>query len=179
MCRSRGLTVERLPRTATTTKHHDSLHNNEAGNLGWLGSRVVSVLDSGAEGPGFKLQPRRCRQTVHTHCISVQQAAKLVAALLRVARVTAGLVKSNGNLPLGLWLTSPTAKNDRSAPEPYAWQSSMGYLYLFLQLGLAAPSSVNVNHRLSQHCHHNNTKLCNSSANRTDDSLLINQLSLM
>ena len=26
----------------------------------WLGSRVVSVLDSGAEGPGFKSQPRRC-----------------------------------------------------------------------------------------------------------------------
>ena len=25
---------------------------------GWLGSRVVSVLDSGAEGPGFKSQPR-------------------------------------------------------------------------------------------------------------------------
>ena len=23
----------------------------------WLGSRVVSVLDSGAEGPGFKSQP--------------------------------------------------------------------------------------------------------------------------
>ena len=32
--------------------------------LGWLGSRVVSVLDSGAEGPGFKSQPRRCRVTV-------------------------------------------------------------------------------------------------------------------
>jgi len=30
----------------------------------WFGSRVVSVLDSGAEGPGFKLQPRRCRVTV-------------------------------------------------------------------------------------------------------------------
>jgi len=30
----------------------------------WLGSRVVSVLDSGAEGPGFKSQPRRCRVTV-------------------------------------------------------------------------------------------------------------------
>jgi len=28
---------------------------------GWLGSRVVCVLDSGAEGPGFKSQPRRCR----------------------------------------------------------------------------------------------------------------------
>ena len=31
---------------------------------GWLGSRVVSVLDSGAEGTGFKSQPRRCRVTV-------------------------------------------------------------------------------------------------------------------
>ena len=29
-----------------------------------LGSRVVSVLDSGAEGPGFKSQPRRCQATV-------------------------------------------------------------------------------------------------------------------
>ena len=34
------------------------------------------------------------RQTVHTHCASVHQAAKLVAALLRVAEVTAGLAKS-------------------------------------------------------------------------------------
>jgi len=32
--------------------------------MGWLGSRVVSVLDSGAEGPGFKSQQRRCRVTV-------------------------------------------------------------------------------------------------------------------
>ena len=32
--------------------------------VGWLGSRVVSVLDSDAEGPGFKSQPRRCRVTV-------------------------------------------------------------------------------------------------------------------
>ena len=30
----------------------------------WLGSRVVSVLDSGAKGPGFKSQSRRCRVTV-------------------------------------------------------------------------------------------------------------------
>jgi len=36
------------------------------------------------------------RQTVHT------QAAKLVAALLRVAGVTAGLAESNGSLPPGL-----------------------------------------------------------------------------
>ena len=36
------------------------------------------------------------RQTVHTHRASVHQAAKVVAALLRVAGVTAGLVESNG-----------------------------------------------------------------------------------
>ena len=39
------------------------------------------------------------RQTAHTHCASVHQAAKLVAALLRVAGVTAGLAESNGSLP--------------------------------------------------------------------------------
>jgi len=33
-------------------------------DTGWIGSRVVSVLDSGAGGPGFKSQPRRCRVTV-------------------------------------------------------------------------------------------------------------------
>jgi len=42
------------------------------------------------------------RQTVHTHRTSVHQAAKLVAALLRVAGVTAGLVESNSSLPPGL-----------------------------------------------------------------------------
>ena len=31
---------------------------------GWLGSRVVSVLDSGVEGPGFKSQSRHCRVPV-------------------------------------------------------------------------------------------------------------------
>ena len=41
-------------------------------------------------------------QTVHTHRASVHQAAKLVAAPLRVAMVTAGLAESDGNLPPGL-----------------------------------------------------------------------------
>jgi len=70
-----------------------------------IGSRVVSVLDSGSERPGFKSQPRRCRVTVlgklltvHTHRVSVYQAAKLVVAPLRVAGVTAGLAESNGSL---------------------------------------------------------------------------------
>ena len=75
-----------------------------------LGSRVVSVLDSGAEWPGLEwvqiaastLSGNSFRQTVHTHCASVHQAAKLVAALLRVAGVTVGLAESNGSLQSGL-----------------------------------------------------------------------------
>ena len=31
---------------------------------GWLGSRVFCVLDSGAEGPGFRSRPRCCPVTV-------------------------------------------------------------------------------------------------------------------
>ena len=42
------------------------------------------------------------RQTVHTHRASIDQAAKSVAALLRVARVTAGLAESKGSLPPGI-----------------------------------------------------------------------------
>ena len=65
------------------------------------------MLDSGgAEGPGFKSQPRRCRVTVlgklFTPIVPVHQAAKLVAALLRFARVNAGLAESNVSLPPGL-----------------------------------------------------------------------------
>jgi len=68
------------------------------------------VLDSGSERPGFKSQPRRCRVTVlgklltvHTHRVSVYQAAKLIAALLRVAGVTASLhAENNGSPPPGL-----------------------------------------------------------------------------
>jgi len=68
----------------------------------------VSVLDSGAEGRArvqlavATLSGNSLRQTVQTHCASVHQAAKLVAALLRVAGATAGLAESNGSLPPGL-----------------------------------------------------------------------------
>ena len=48
------------------------------------------------------LSSNSLRQTVHTHRASVHQAAKLAAALLRVARVTAGLAESNGSLQPGL-----------------------------------------------------------------------------
>ena len=68
---------------------------------------MVSVLDSGAEGPRVQiavvtLSGNSLRQTVHTHRASVHQAAKLVAALLRVADVTADLAESNGSLLPGL-----------------------------------------------------------------------------
>jgi len=68
---------------------------------------VLSVLDAGAEGPRVQiavatLSGSSLRQTVHAHYASVRQAAKLVAALLRVAGVTAGPVESNGSLPPGL-----------------------------------------------------------------------------
>jgi len=41
-------------------------------------------------------------QTVHAHRASVHQPSKLAVALLRVARVTAGLAESSGSLPSGL-----------------------------------------------------------------------------
>ena len=47
------------------------------------------------------LSDNSLRQTAPTHCASVHLAAKLVAALLRVAGVTAGLEESNGSLPPG------------------------------------------------------------------------------
>jgi len=58
---------------------------------------MARVQIAAATLPGNSL-----RQTVHIRCASVHQAAKLVAALLRVARVTSGLAESNGSLPPGL-----------------------------------------------------------------------------
>jgi len=101
-------------------------------------SQVVTMLDSGAIMPGFKSQLRRCRVTVlgklFTPIVaSVHQAAKLVTALLRVARVTVGQAESNGSLPRVYDSCRPQAdcQEPGSAPEPCAWLSSMGYLYLF------------------------------------------------
>jgi len=47
-------------------------------DFGRLGSRVVSVLDSGAEGPRIQiavatLSGNSLGQTVHTHCASVHK----------------------------------------------------------------------------------------------------------
>ena len=63
--------------------------------VGWAARRASVVTVATLSGNSL-------RQTVHTHCASVHQAAKLVATLLRVTGVTAGLAESNGSLPLGL-----------------------------------------------------------------------------
>ena len=97
-----------------------------------LGSRVVSVLDSGAEGPGFKSQPRHCRVTVLGKLFTpvaplFTKQQKLVAALLRVARVTAGLAESNGSLPPGLWLTLPACWLPRTGISSGTLRSAIEY----------------------------------------------------
>jgi len=68
---------------------------------GWLGSRVVTGFRL-VQIAAVTLSGNSLRQTVYTHRASVHQAAKLVAALLRVAGVTAGLAESSGSLPPGL-----------------------------------------------------------------------------
>ena len=99
------------PPTATSpaaaSRRHNNVHqlmrNDSAASLPrdsvaeWLRRRRARVQIAIATLSGNSL-----RQTVHTHCASVHQAAKLIAALLRVAGVTAGLAESNGSLPSGL-----------------------------------------------------------------------------
>jgi len=67
---------------------------------------VVSVLDSAQKDrvqiAVATLSGNSLRKAVHTHHASVHEAAKLVAALIRVAGITAGLAESNGSLPPGL-----------------------------------------------------------------------------
>ena len=63
---------------------------------------IDSVSRARVQIAAATLSGNSLRQTVYTHRASVHQAAKFVAALLRVAGVTAGLVESNGSLPPGL-----------------------------------------------------------------------------
>ena len=80
----------------------------------WPGGSVAEWLACWTQAQKARVQitvatlsDNSLRQTAYTHCASVHQAAKLVAALLRVAGVTAGLAESNGSLLPGLWLTLP------------------------------------------------------------------------
>jgi len=106
---------------------HESTFNDAVSQkFGWLGSRMVSMLHSGAEGSGFKsqvavLSGNRLRQTVHTHRASVHQAAKLVAAVLRVARITAGLAESSDSRVYDSCYLQADCQEPESALEPCTW----------------------------------------------------------
>ena len=88
---------------------------------------MVSVLDATLSGNSL-------RQTVLTHCAYVHQAAKLVAALLRVAGVMQArrkVMAAYRRVYDSRHLQADCQKPG-SAPEPYARQSSMGYFFYLL-----------------------------------------------
>ena len=66
------------------------------------GGSVAEWLACWTQAQKARVQITSLKQTVHTHCASVHQAAKLVAAPLRVTGGTAGLAESNGSLMPGL-----------------------------------------------------------------------------
>jgi len=98
----------------------------------WLGSRVVSVLDSGAEGPGFKSQPRPCRVTVlgklFTPIVPLLPSSEIGSSPLKGCD---GNCKPdperNGSLPPGLWLMSPAGWLPRTGISSGTIRSAIEY----------------------------------------------------
>jgi len=83
------------------------------------------MLDSGTEGARVQiavatLSGNSLMQTVHTYCASVHQAAKLVAALLRVAGVTVTLTERQPIAGYDIRHLQADCQEPGSAPEPYA-----------------------------------------------------------
>ena len=98
---------------------------------GWLGSRVVSVLDSGARRiwvqiAAATLSGNSLRQTVPTHHATVHQAAKLVATL-KGCQGNCEPGGSNGSLPPDLWLTSPAGQLPRTGISSGTLRSAIEY----------------------------------------------------
>jgi len=90
-------------------RYRRSAHRKLLTSLNTTRHLLLYVFVSGCERRRARVQiavatlsGNSLRQTVHTHCASVNQAAKLVAVILRVAGVTAGLAESNVSLPPGL-----------------------------------------------------------------------------
>ena len=104
--------VSRIQTRPPTTSGHHATPRFHPRPLRFGGGSVAEWLacwswTQAQKGPGSNravttLSGNSLRQTVHTHRASVHQAAKLVAAVLRVAWVTAGLAESNGSLTPGL-----------------------------------------------------------------------------
>jgi len=91
-----SLSVDNMPANSRTTFSNHQSYSLSVQRAG-LRRRRNCVQIAAATPSGNSL-----RQTVHTHRASVHQAAKLVAAVFRVARVTTALAESNGSLPPGL-----------------------------------------------------------------------------
>jgi len=108
----------------------------------WLACWTQAQLRARVQIAAATLSGNCLRQTVHIHRASVLQAAKLVAVLLRVAGITAGLAESNGSLPPGLWLTPSAGWLPRTG-------ISSGTLRRVIEYRLPLPfllsSSANVN----------------------------------
>jgi len=87
-----------LPTTTTST----TITTIKGGSVAkWLACWTQAQKGLGSNR-SMRLSGNSLRQTVYIHCAFVHRAAKLVAVLLKVARVTAGLTDSNGSPPLGL-----------------------------------------------------------------------------
>ena len=65
---------------------------------GWLGNQWLACWTQAQKGLGSNRSCVSLRQTVHPWCLG-SPSTKLVAALLRVTGVNAGLTESNGSLP--------------------------------------------------------------------------------
>ena len=93
------------------------------------------MLNLGAEGPGFKSQSRSYRVTVLGKLLTpivplFTKQQKLVAALLSVARAWRKVMAAYHRVYDSRHLQAD-CQGPGSVPEPYARQSSMGYLYVF------------------------------------------------
>jgi len=79
-----------------------SVINKQGGSVAeWLAGRI-QAQKARVQIAVATLSGKSLRQTAHTHCACVHQASKLVAALLSIAGVAAGLAESNGSLQPGL-----------------------------------------------------------------------------
>ena len=105
-----------FPRLDRATGSQDSSENPSAGESSTVGLLLLFFTYLRAQSRASRRAGRRrrrarvqiavatlscnsLRQTAHTDPASVHQAAKLVAALIRVAGVTASLAESNGSKP--------------------------------------------------------------------------------
>jgi len=106
-------------------------------DIRWFGSRVVTVLDLGAEGPGFKSKSRLSGNSLSLNCSHpwcfCSPSSKIGSSPLKGCegncrpggiKVTAAYCRVYDSRHLQAGCQEPW-----SAPEPYAWYLSTGYLF--------------------------------------------------